>query len=74
MKNMSNMIVVWFSIVMVLIVVAGAVAFTFTDFMSDRLYGTKRVVLTIVFLAYAVFRGIRIYQVFKANSNDQNSN
>jgi hypothetical protein len=70
MKNGINMMSLWFSIFMVVIVVAGAVAFTFTDFMIDRLYGNKRMILTVVFLIYAVFRGIRIYQVFKSNSND----
>lgn len=70
MKNWPNMMTLWFSVMMVMIVIAGAIAFTFTDFMSDRLYGTKRVVLTIVFLAYAVFRGIRIYQVFKSNRHE----
>lgn len=64
------MITLWFSVFMVVIVVAGAIAFTFTDFMSDRLYGSKRVILTVVFLAYAVFRGIRIYQVFKSNKQN----
>ena len=64
------MVTLWFSVFMVLIVIAGAFAFTFTDFMIDRVYGTKRIVLTVVFLGYAVFRGIRIYQVFKANQND----
>jgi hypothetical protein len=55
---------------MVLIVIAGAIAFTFTDFMIDRVYGNKRIILTVVFLAYATFRGVRIYQIFKANQND----
>jgi hypothetical protein len=70
MKNGINMVTLWFSILMVLIVIAGAIAFTFTDFMIDRVYGNKRMILTVVFLAYAVFRGIRIYQIFKANRND----
>ena len=65
------MVTLWFSVLMVLIVIAGAIAFTFTDFMSDRVYGSKRIVLTVVFLGYAVFRGIRIYQVFKANQNNE---
>lgn len=64
------MVTLWFSVFMVVIVIAGAIAFTFTDFMSDRLYGNKRIILTVVFLAYAVFRGIRIYQVFKSKSNE----
>lgn len=70
MKNGLNLINVWISIVLVLIVIAGAFAFAFTDFMIDRVYGTKRIVLIVVFLAYSIFRGIRIYQVFKANQNN----
>ncbi len=71
MKNGVNMVTLWFSVVMVLIVIAGAIAFTFTDFMIDRLYGNKRIILTVVFLGYAVFRGIRIYQVFKSGRNEE---
>ncbi len=70
MKNSMNYISLWFSVMLVLVVIAGAVAFTFTDFMEDRVYGTKRVVLTLVFLAYAIYRGIRIYQVLKSNKNE----
>jgi hypothetical protein len=70
MRNGINMVTLWFSVFMVLIVIAGAFAFTFTNFMIDTVFGTKRIVLTVVFLAYAVFRGIRIYQVFKSNQND----
>lgn len=71
MKNGINMVTLWFSVVMVLIVIAGAFAFTFTDFMIDRVYGNKRIILTVVFLAYAVFRGVRIYQIFKAGQNNE---
>lgn len=66
-----NFVSLWFSAAMVILVIAGAIAFTFTDFMADRVYGTKRLVLTLVFLAYAVYRGVRIYQVIKSNRNDQ---
>ncbi len=65
------MVTLWFSVLMVLIVIAGAIAFTFTDFMIDRVYGNKRIILTVVFLAYAAFRGVRIYQIFKSNQNDE---
>lgn len=70
MKNSVNYISLWFSAAMVILVIAGAIAFTFTDFMSDRVYGTKRIVLTLVFLAYAIYRGIRIYQVIKSKNNE----
>jgi len=70
MKNNLNFVTLWFSVLMVIVVIAGAVAFTFTDFMSDRVYGSKRVILTVVFLGYAIFRSIRIYQVFKSNRHE----
>jgi hypothetical protein len=70
MKNGINMVSLWFSVFMVILVIAGAIAFTFTDFMIDRLYGNKRIILTVVFLGYAVYRGIRIYQVFKSNQRN----
>lgn len=65
MKNGLNLIPVWFSVVMVALVVAGAFAFAFTDFMSDRVFGTKRWFMVVLFIAYAVYRSIRIYQTFK---------
>ncbi len=71
MKNKLNFVTLWFSVLMVIVVIAGAIAFTFTDFMSDRVYGSKRVILTVVYLAYAAFRGIRIYQLFKSGKNEE---
>ena len=71
MRNNVNFVTLWFSAAMVIIVIAGAIAFTFTDFMADRVYGTKRLVLTLVFIAYAIFRGIRIYQVLKSRNNNE---
>ena len=65
MKNGINYVSLWFSVAIVILVIAGAFAFTFTDFMSDRVFGSKRVILTVVFVAYAIFRGTRIYQIFK---------
>jgi hypothetical protein len=70
MKNVRDVVSLWFGVFMVILVLAGAIAFMFTDFMEDRLHGNKRIVLTVIFLGYAVFRGIRIYQVLKANRND----
>lgn len=70
MRNNINFVTLWFSAAMVILVIAGAIAFTFTDFMSDRVYGTKRLVLTLVFVAYAIYRGFRIYQVIKSGKNE----
>lgn len=47
---------------MVLLVVAGAFAFIFTDFMIDRVSGGRRFMMIVVFCAYGAFRGMRVYQ------------
>ncbi|MCE3258425.1 MAG: hypothetical protein K0S12_66, partial [Bacteroidetes bacterium] len=41
MKLGLHTVSVWFGMIMILLVTAGAFAFTFTDFMDDRLYGNK---------------------------------
>ncbi len=73
-KNMKlglHSISFWFSSFMILIVVTGAIALTFTDAMSDRLVGTKRVVFIFILLAYAFYRGIRMYQTYKYSKHDE---
>ncbi|HRG02125.1 MAG: hypothetical protein U0W65_16600 [Bacteroidia bacterium] len=54
-----------FSAMMVLITVTGSIVFLFTDLLSDRAFGNKRIVLGIVFLAYAIYRSYRMYSAFK---------
>lgn len=66
-----NIVSLWFGIIMITLVTAGAIAIAFTDFMSERLYGTKRVVFVILLLAYAVYRGFRIYQLMKYSKNEE---
>ncbi len=56
---------------MIALVIAGAIAFTFTDFMSEKVYGSKRVIMIVVFSAYAIYRSIRIYQIFKTEKQDE---
>jgi predicted branched-subunit amino acid permease len=70
MKNGINHISLWFSILMVTLVFAGAIAFIFTDFMIDRVYGSKRTIMIVVFFAYSIFRGFRIYQVLSTKNDD----
>jgi len=70
MKNGLNFLSLWFGIVMVVVVFAGAVAFAFTDFLNDRLYGPKRVIMIVIFLGYGVYRGIRVYQMIKAGKHE----
>lgn len=71
MRNGFQYISLWFSIIMIALVIAGAIAFTFTDFMSEKVYGSKRVIMIVVFSAYAIYRSIRIYQIFKTEKQDE---
>ena len=71
MKFGLNTISVWFGMIMILLVVAGAIAITFTDFLSDRLYGNKRIFFVIILLAYAVYRVFRLRQMLKQRSYDE---
>lgn len=66
-----NNISVIFGIVMVLLLLSGSVAFTFTNFMMDSLYGQKRVFFVILLLSYSAYRIFRIYQVIKGNRDTE---
>ena len=66
-KSPIELINLAFSSIMVLLTFTGFFVFLFTDLMSDKVFGTKRYVLAIVFLAYAIYRSYRMYQVFKQN-------
>ena len=39
----------------------------FTDILIDKLYGTKRTIFVVILLAYAAYRGYRIYDTIKKN-------
>ena len=64
-KSPIELINLTFSSMMVLLTAAGFFVFLFTDFFSDRVFGNKRYILACVFLAYAIYRSYRMYQVFK---------
>jgi len=65
MKPIFNSLSIWFGLIMIVVVTSGAIAFAFTDFMNDRLYGTKRIIFIFILFAYAVYRGFRMYQAIK---------
>ncbi len=50
---------------MVTLVFSGALAFSFTHFMEDTLFGTKRIFFIVVLFAYGLYRSIRVYQLHK---------
>ncbi|MBI3520742.1 MAG: hypothetical protein HY062_15495 [Bacteroidetes bacterium] len=64
-RSPTELINLTFSAVMVLLTFTGSIVFLFTDLMSDKAFGSKRIVLGIVFLAYAIYRSYRMYGVFK---------
>ena len=71
MKLGINTISTWFGLLMVLVVFSGVVAFTFTNFMEDRLFGSRRTSFIIILLAYGIYRSIRLYQVFKHAQHEE---
>ena len=64
-KSPTELINLTFSSLMVLLTITGFFVFLFTDLLSDRVFGNKRYILAIVFLAYAIYRSYRMYQVLK---------
>jgi len=65
-----NSLSIWFGMIMILLVLAGAFAFAFTDFMDYRLYGRKRFFFVLLLLAYGVYRIFRLRQLLKENKNE----
>jgi hypothetical protein len=70
MKLGLNSISIWFGMIMILVLVSGAAAITFTDVMSERLYGPKRIFFILLLLSYSVYRGFRIYYLLKRNKDE----
>ncbi len=68
MKLGLNTLSVWLGIVMIILVLVAAVAFSVTDVMSDKLFGNKRTGFIVMLFAYAVYRAFRLYQNLKQNS------
>ena len=64
------MISMSFGLLMIMVVFAGAIAFAFTDYMDDRLYGNKRIFFIFMLVAYGIYRGFRLFSLFKKTGND----
>ncbi len=64
-KSPIELINLSFSTLMVLLTITGFFVFLFTDLMSDRVFGLKRYILAIIFLAYAIYRSYRMAGVLK---------
>ena len=65
MKFGLNTLSIWFGMIMILVVLAGAITFSLTDVMSDRLFGPKRIGFIIMLFVYSVYRSFRLYQSLK---------
>jgi len=65
-KSPIELINLSFSTLMVLLTIAGAYTFYFTDLMEDRVFGNKRYILGTIFLSYAIYRSYRMYKAYKA--------
>ena len=66
-KSPTEMINLVFSAMMVLLTFTGAIIFFFTDLLSDKAFGSKRIVLGVLFLAYAIYRSYSIYNAYKSS-------
>jgi hypothetical protein len=64
-KSPTELINLVFSGMMVLLTFIGAIVFFFTDLLSDKAFGSKRIILGVVFLAYAIYRSYRMYNAYK---------
>lgn len=63
-KSPTELINLVFSGMMILLTLSGAIVFFFTDLLSDKAFGSKRIVLGVVFLAYSIYRGYRMYNAY----------
>lgn len=70
-KSPTELINLTFSGLMILLTLAGAIVFWFTDLFSDRAYGSKRIILGTVFFAYAIYRSYRMYSAFANKENKE---
>lgn len=73
-KSPIELINLVFSGMMVLLTFTGAIVFLFTDLLSDRAFGNKRIILGVVFLAYAIYRTYRMYTAFKSEKGNTDIN
>lgn len=69
-KSPIELINLMFSAIMVLLTFTGSLIFAFTDWFEDRAYGTKRYILSVVFMAYSIYRIYRMYQAFRVEKEE----
>lgn len=69
-KTPTELVNLVFSVMMVVLTFTGAIVFLFTDLLSNNAYGNKRIVLGVIFLAYAIYRTYRIYGALKQKEDN----
>ena len=62
MMNVIAQVLAGFMVIMSLVL---AFFLIFTDLMADSLFGNKRIVLSVILIAYAVYRSYRLYVTVK---------
>jgi hypothetical protein len=60
--NVIAQVLAGFMVIMSLVL---AFFLIFTDLMADSLFGNKRIVLSVILIAYAVYRSYRLYVTVK---------
>lgn len=71
MKLGLNTLSFWFGAVMVVAVTVLAGTLLLTDAMLDRLSGSRRSFFIVLMLAYALYRGYRLFSVYKQHKQDK---
>ncbi|MDF2449170.1 MAG: hypothetical protein K0R26_1674 [Bacteroidota bacterium] len=64
-KTPTELINLMFSAIMVLLTFTGAIVLLFTDLLDEKAHGSKRIILGVIFLLYAVYRSYRMYIAIK---------
>src|SRR5436190_22741311 len=70
-RSPAAIVNLWFGIIMILAVAFLAATVLFTNVLDDRLYGNKRTIFVVILLAYAAYRGFRLYQVLKRRPDEE---
>ncbi len=45
--------------------------FGFTDYLRESLDGNSRIIMSMMFVAYSIFRFVRVYQMIKADDHSE---
>ncbi|HQQ92985.1 MAG TPA: hypothetical protein PLQ93_00405 [Bacteroidia bacterium] len=57
--------------IMLVLVFGGAMLFTFSPFMQDELYGTKRWAFILILILYGCYRAYRLYLIHRQSNHHE---